>query len=153
MSLWPSICARCGESDNKKLTNQKYRWQQIIFQSQTQTTRYTRSVYVNVEGYLCMRCKKIALTRLIISLLLSMVGLSIGFAWTFGAFGGVNLLGLIVLVPSIFYFIFLVLLRRHYVRFYMHFYHSGGYIQGFFRSKKYKEAFSQSFPGGIYIRE
>jgi len=150
---WPKMCVRCGETTPEKLKQSKFRWSQLLFQTQQQNTTYNHSVYVDVTIFLCEKCRRIALIRLWLSLLLSLAGLGIGFSWTFGAFGNVDLLGLIVLFPATFFFVFLILLRRHVARFYAHFYHSSGYIRGFFRSKTYKEAFDHAFPGGIYINK
>jgi hypothetical protein len=75
--------------------------------------------------------------------------------WTFGAFSdGPELIGLTVVIPATFYFVWLILMRRKYTRFYIHFYHSNGRILGFmFRNKEYKAEFDSRFPTGIYINK
>ena len=154
MSSWPKLCVRCGERDSEVLNEQKFKWQQITAQTSAGGTTSTTSVYVHVTTNICNRCRIIALIRWWVSAIISFGMLAVGFPWTFGAFGdSIDPIGLTILLPGIFYFIWLILMRRHYSRFYAHFIHSSGYITGRFRSKEYKAEFDSVFPGGIYVKK
>lgn len=151
MSRWPQMCVRCGEKDPAKLTVQKFKWQHMISQIKGVGSTTSEYAYLHAKIAICHRCRKIGIIRFWVSLGLSFIALLFGFAWTFGAFGGIQLLGLVLLVPAVGLFMFLILLRRQVSRFYAHFYYSAGYIRGFFRNKEYKRAFDAAFPGGFYV--
>jgi hypothetical protein len=150
---WPKLCCRCGEKNPDKLIEEKYKWQQLLMQTQSGNTTHSTWAYVNARVNICQKCKRIGLIRWWISIVLSVAAFLVSAAWTFGAFGNITLAGLAVLAPAVFYTIFLILLRRKVVRFYAHFYHSSGYVRGFFRSKDYKKEFDALFPSGIYIKK
>lgn len=155
MSNWPKLCVRCGERNPELLKEQKYGWAQITSQTTGGGYTSTTSVGMIVTAYICNKCRIIALIRWWVSVIISF-GLLLGaFPWTFGAFSdGPELVGLSVLVPALFYFLWLILTRRHYTRFYIHFYVSNNYIRGFlFRNKEYKAEFESRFPSGIYIEK
>jgi hypothetical protein len=150
MSSWPQMCVRCGEKDPEKLVVQEYKWQYMIFQTDTTSTW----AYIHPKIAICKRCLRIARIRFWVSLVVSFVALIFGCAWSFGAFASSpDLLGLILLIPAIAMFMVLILIRRHVVRFYAHFYYSNGYVKGFFRNKEYQKEFKDTFPGGIYIKD
>ncbi|MHA1868248.1 MAG: hypothetical protein ACTSXD_09405 [Candidatus Heimdallarchaeaceae archaeon] len=151
---WPVMCVRCGNENKSQLVKQQYVWKQLLSQTQYQGYTKTQSAKLNVTTYICKNCYNIGKMRFIFSVaILSLLSL-LSFLWTFGFFSdGPELLGLIILAPSIGFLTFHLLLRRKVSRFYAHFYHSSGRIMGFFRSKKYKEAFYSVFPNGIYVKK
>ena len=154
MSNWPKLCFRCGEKDPEKLIEQKFGWSQIISQTKSSTSTTTTSVGMVAHVNICQKCRIIGIARWWISFIVSLGLFGASGAWTFGAFSdGPELVGLTVLAPATFYVIYLVLARRIVSRFYAHFYHSSGYIRGFFRNKEYKEAFEATLPSGIYVRK
>ena len=155
MLSWPKLCVRCGERDTEILNEQKFSYRQILSSTSAGGYTSTTSVFVDVTAHICNKCRIIALIRWWVSIIISF-GLLLGaFPWTFGAFSdGPELVGLTVLLPAVFYFIWLIAMRRHYTRFYIHFNYSSGYIRGFlFRNKEYKAEFDSRFPGGIYVRK
>lgn len=151
MQTWPRLCVRCGEDNPTKLHPQHFHWRAIISSTESPGYVSTEEAHMDVTSYMCRPCFNIGVLRWWIATPIAFVLMMVGFAWTFGAFGSVDLLGLALLIPSLIVFIKNILLRRQVSRFYMHFYPSGQTIQGFFRSKTYKKAFYYQFPGGIRI--
>ncbi|MHA1673107.1 MAG: hypothetical protein ACTSYI_05715 [Promethearchaeota archaeon] len=153
MSKWPQLCVRCGENNKNLLSEQKFRWKYLIMlsQSQSQESSQSKDSALDVSAFICQHCIRVGRIRWISIFLISLLGSLFGFMLVFGAFGGIILEGLIILLPSLGVLIFTLLMRRQVSRYYAHFYYANGWIRGFFRSVEYKKAFDASFPDGIYM--
>ena len=71
MSSWPKLCVRCGERNPEILNEQKFRYKQILSQTTGGGYTSTTSAFLDVNAFICNKCRIIALIRWWVSTIIS----------------------------------------------------------------------------------
>jgi len=150
MVVWPRACIGCAESNPSKLKEFKYTRRKNLSQNSQDMAR-NRQPYFYVQSltYLCKNCLQKARNTFLVRTILSIVGFFVGgyLTFDFDLPTSVNILGFLMMIISIPFFVLTVVLRRQFPNFYWKFKVKNRERPIFnFKNPKYTQIFVQANP-------